>query len=100
MLSSLLLDKEKQILRTLETDDYTHLLLNIERWNKPGRKTRKGLCRAYSAEAAAKAGSGFVPRAKAERPKLVLRSAYTLRSATEDGSQSSINMLSPEFLQN
>jgi len=41
MLSSLLLDKEKQILRTLETDDYTHLLLNIERWNKPGRKLRK-----------------------------------------------------------
>jgi hypothetical protein len=41
--------------------------------------------------------AAFVPRAKSERPKLVLRSDSTLRSAMEDGSQSSINMVSPRF---
>ncbi len=82
---------------------YTHLLLNIERRNKSGQKLRKGLCRAYSAEAAAKAGSGFVPRAKAERPKLVLRSAlfFALRSGLRRaGSQSSISMVSPDKIIN
>ncbi len=48
---------------------YNHLLLNIGWQNKAGRKLRKGLRR--SPYRRTKAGSRFVARAKAERPKQV-----------------------------